>query len=179
MDFQVIPVSVDSATALSQVATRLFLETYGLADTHPLPDHVDEYIESNLSANVQMKELNDTGVYTYMVYEQVGNMPIAYCQLRDQKHDNDDVIDDPNAVELRRLYIDQRYHGVGIGRRLILQSIAKAKELGKKTIWLYVWVNNSNAIGFYERQGFHKAGTRHFMMGDFEAANHIMIKNIE
>ncbi|KAJ8655123.1 hypothetical protein O0I10_009158 [Lichtheimia ornata] len=182
MDFQVLPINVDYASALSNVAKRLFMETYDLNDK-PLPAYAEEYLNSSFAIDVQTEELNDTRMFTYMAFEKRGGddatTPIAYCQLRDHKHENNDVIDDPDALELKRLYIDQRYHGVGIGKRLILQSVAKAKELGKKTIWLYVWENNANAIGFYERQGFHKVGTRHFKLGEFDAVNYIMIKHVE
>lgn len=186
MDVQVLPINVDYASALANVAKRLFMEAYDLNDK-ALPAYAEEYLNSNFAIDVQTEELSDTRMFTYMAFEKRGaggdttttTTPIAYCQLRDHKHENNDVIDDPDALELKRLYIDQRYHGVGIGKRLILQSVAKAKELGKKTIWLYVWENNANAIGFYERQGFRKVGKRHFKMGEFDAINYIMIKHIE
>lgn len=183
MDFQVLPINVDYAGALANLAKRLFLEAYGL-DVKSLPASAEEYLNSEFSIDAQTKELSDTRMFTYMAFEKRGGgdtattTPIAYCQLRDHKHEHNDVIDDPDAIELKRLYVDQHYHGFGVGKRLILQSVAKAKELDKKTIWLAVWDNNANAIGFYERQGFRKVGKRQLNMGEHTVINYIMIKHI-
>jgi N-acetylglutamate synthase-like GNAT family acetyltransferase len=52
------------------------------------------------------------------------------------------------------IFIHQDFRNSGIGTELTRLSIQKAKELGLKSVWLTVSMNNFIAIKLYRNQGF-------------------------
>ena len=48
---------------------------------------------------------------------------------------------------------------------MMAAAVAQARALGAERLWLAVWGENANAIGFYARQGFTQAGVRKFQVG--------------
>ena len=69
-------------------------------------------------------------------------------------------------IELRRLYLLSKWHGGGLGRRLIEQTIAFARAMGKRRFLIGVYSENEAAIGFYRRMGCEMVGRRRFQVGD-------------
>jgi RimJ/RimL family protein N-acetyltransferase len=49
---------------------------------------------------------------------------------------------------------DKQYWRKGIGTLILLEMEKKAKELGVKTVWLNVLINNANAIQLYSKNGY-------------------------
>jgi GNAT superfamily N-acetyltransferase len=52
------------------------------------------------------------------------------------------------------IFVHQDFRNSGIGTQLTRLSIQKAKELGLKSIWLTVSMNNFIAVKLYRKQGF-------------------------
>jgi N-acetylglutamate synthase-like GNAT family acetyltransferase len=46
------------------------------------------------------------------------------------------VAKDESACEMKRLWVDGAFRGLGLGRRLVQEAILRAKALGLKTIYL-------------------------------------------
>lgn len=80
----------------------------------------------------------------------------------------------PAPVQLRRLYVDARHHGRGLGRQLLDAAYAAARELGGRTLWLTVWERNERAIAFYSRCGFRIVGDTTFIVGEDAQTDHVM-----
>lgn len=49
---------------------------------------------------------------------------------------------------------------------MLNKAIEIAEANNKSKVWLGVWEENKNAIGFYENMGFVQTGTHSFHMGD-------------
>lgn len=82
-------------------------------------------------------------------------------------------IDAHAPEEVRKLYVDPRYHGRGVADALMRDMlIAVAPECD--VIWLGVFSENSRAIAFYERWGFRRIGTQHFLVGDDRQKDFLM-----
>src|ERR1700756_4154879 len=64
-----------------------------------------------------------------------------------------------SSFELKRLYIFYRFHGSGLGRRLMEDVLSFARQKNSETIWLQVHEANNHAIEFYKRFGFEQRGT--------------------
>ncbi|CAO3593585.1 unnamed protein product [Absidia cylindrospora] len=173
MDIQILQPDSSYAQALSELGSRLFADTFG--DDNP-PEDLTAYLESVYTPDIQRQELNDPSIHTYMA---IGKdlTPVAFCQLKESK-DVYDFVDDPNAIELSRIYVDKRYAGKGIGKKLLAECISKATEIGKKTIWLGVWEFNPHAIKFYKGHGFRKVGTHTFRVGSKLDTDEVMIKQL-
>ncbi len=70
------------------------------------------------------------------------------------------------TAEISKCYVRANFHGLGVSTALMERSIAAADEAGAITVWLGVNQRNSRAIRFYEKSGFRRVGTKHFLVGD-------------
>lgn len=69
------------------------------------------------------------------------------------------------AIELSKFYTRAGEHGGGIAAPLMAATLEAARESGAVACWLGVNEENARAIRFYEKQGFRKAGRKHFTVG--------------
>lgn len=144
--------------ALVNLGARTFHDTYGHTnDPHELAAHVAE----NYSEPVIAEALRNPQVH-YMVAEASGRI-IGFAKL--MVGSGEDGIDAVRPAELNQLYVEADRHGRGVGRALLKACVDRAREAGCDVLWLGVWEKNPNAIGFYERLGFHKVGTHGFQFG--------------
>ena len=70
------------------------------------------------------------------------------------------------TAELSKFYVLEGHHGLGIAPALMGRSLEAARERGARGIWLGVNQENERANRFYEKQGFEKVGTKHFLVGE-------------
>ena len=67
--------------------------------------------------------------------------------------------------ELKRLYIFHRFHGNGLGKRLLQELLSFAKDMKSEQMWLQVHEANHHAIDFYKRKGSVQTGTDLYRAG--------------
>ncbi|MFB2555440.1 GNAT family N-acetyltransferase [Herbiconiux liangxiaofengii] len=70
------------------------------------------------------------------------------------------------TIELSKCYARAKFHTQGVGRTLIEASVGIARDGGAASIWLGVNQENARAIRFYEKSGFVRVGTKHFLVGE-------------
>ncbi|MDQ2816931.1 MAG: GNAT family N-acetyltransferase [Candidatus Eremiobacteraeota bacterium] len=68
------------------------------------------------------------------------------------------ISDEPETVELKKLYAHPRLHGTGVGRVLLTRFEAEARALGARRICLWTDTRFLRAHGFYERYGYVRLG---------------------
>jgi len=90
----------------------------------------------------------------------------------------EDCVKGAKPMKLQRLYVDETYHGSGVGGALFRFVENWAKEKGFETLWLGVWEENLKAQKVYERFGFSKVGAQDFIMGTCVQTDWILIKNL-
>ncbi|MFJ6482617.1 MULTISPECIES: GNAT family N-acetyltransferase [unclassified Streptomyces] len=61
--------------------------------------------------------------------------------------------------EVKRLWTDPEFRGLGIARRLVGAALAHAEESGLSAVRLSVWQWRAGAIALYERLGFTVTGS--------------------
>jgi ribosomal protein S18 acetylase RimI-like enzyme len=59
-----------------------------------------------------------------------------------------------NICEMKRLYVKSKYRGVGMGKKLVDESIKKAKEKGYKYMKLDTLASMKGAVSLYRSKGF-------------------------
>lgn len=162
----------NDARVLSLLGQATMLATY--ADTVPLEDilqHCDgqhsiatyEAWLGRADYQIWLAELDDT------------RAPVGYAVMGPVEVNLDLQEAD---IELRRIYVLQGFHGGGLGARLIDTVTASAKAAGHKRLLLSVYSRNDNAIGFYGRQGFTKAGEHKFKVGSNDYDDFILAKDL-
>jgi putative acetyltransferase len=89
-----------------------------------------------------------------------------------------DAADYPNAAEMKRLYVRDRFRGSGLGRELAEAALGAAREAGYSCVLLDTLDDMEAARGLYEDLGFHEippyyhnpiAGA-HYLKADLEVA---------
>jgi diamine N-acetyltransferase len=91
-------------------------------------------------------------------------VPISLCWTRKCPVGYAVAVSDENlklfsSFELKRLYIFYRFHGSGLGKKLMQDVLSFAKEMKSEKMWLQVHEANHHAIEFYKRNGFVQTGT--------------------
>src|SRR5207245_2681076 len=71
--------------------------------------------------------------------------PLGLCVLRGE--------------ELYQLFVSTEAHGSGVAAALIADAEARLAARGVETAWLACAIGNTRAARFYEKSGWHMAGT--------------------
>lgn len=150
----------DDAAALAMVGAATFLESYahmiGVAD-------MLAHIAGKNSPEAYRAFATDPACALWLAEMPDTRAPIGYALLTPP--DLPIAIDDGD-IELRRIYILSKWHGGGLGRRLIGAAIDHARALGKRRVLIGVYAGNDGAIAFYRRMGCDLVGDRRFQVGE-------------
>ncbi|MEO6920865.1 MAG: N-acetyltransferase [Collimonas sp.] len=74
------------------------------------------------------------------------------------------------GVEVDTLYVQEHFHGRGIGRALLDHAMAQAGQ----RLWLTAWAGNAQALGFYKAYGFVDIGITWHEFEDQKYENRIL-----
>lgn len=160
MNIHIRPCTAADAGALALVGQATFLETY--ATVLPAADIVAhcarEHGEARYGAwlanpadhRFWTAEVADLGAAVGYVMLSLPDLPVPTA---------------PGDLEIKRLYLLSRFHGGGVGARLMATALDAAKTSGARRVLLGVYGENADALSFYARQGFTEAGVRRFQVG--------------
>jgi ribosomal protein S18 acetylase RimI-like enzyme len=144
--------------ALSLVAVATILETYaGITTGRDLV----QYVTAELSVANFSRMMGSDRVRVWIAETVAGECAVGYAVA---VSDEDTKLF--SSFELKRLYIFYRFHGKGLGRRLMEDVMSFAKQLKSEKIWLQVHGANTHAIEFYKRFGFIQTGVDLFQAGE-------------
>ena len=93
-------------------------------------------------------------------------MPVAYLQFMED-YSGFPEIRKWKALELKRIYVLDTFHGKGIAQKLMDFILKFALENKYEVVWLGVWEHNTRAQKFYAKYGFENSGFTH----DFPIGN--------
>ena len=161
------PATCEDAARLSELMRRTFVDAFGAQNR---PEDMDDYVAKSYGAEQQLREI-ESGEMATLVCE-VQGVPIAFAQLR---RVGSPAVEDADAVELFRFYVDRAWHGRGVARELMREVSKTAETFGARSIWLGVWERNPRAIAFYGKCGFRDVGTQRFTIGSDEQTDRVML----
>ncbi len=143
--------------ALALVAQGTVLETYaGISDG----DDLIKYVTNEVTVADFARVVASDRARAWIAETAVGNCAVGYAMA---------VSDEGEKLfasfELKRLYIFYRFHGNGLGRRLMEEVLLFGKQMRSERVWLQVHEANLHAIEFYKRFGFVQTGTDLFRVG--------------
>ena len=99
----------------------------------------------------------------------VGHQVVACCALRPM-----DTVDYPNAAEMKRLYVDPRFRGLGLGRILAEAILDAARQAGYDLVLLDTLSEMETARALYDDLGFVEIPP--YYHNPIEGAHYLMVR---
>ncbi len=167
MDTTILKAGAAEAGVLSVLATVTFYEAYFEQDT---PIDIANYIVDSFAVEQIAAEIADPGNEFYIAYR--AEKAVGYIKL--VRGTEAEGIDTAISLELKRIYVVERFWRQGVGDELVKFAMARTRELGFEYLWLGVWQENTRALGFYSKYGFERVGTIVFPYGDSVGINDVL-----
>lgn len=89
------------------------------------------------------------------------------------------LIENSRPMELQKIYVLKKFHGLGVADSLMREALKMAKEISAALIWLDVMIGNERALRFYIKYGFSRIGHHEFRIGSQVFKYHVLAKPIE
>jgi diamine N-acetyltransferase len=153
---------------LLHMARTAFLQAFTAGNK---PENVNAYLDEAFTLkqfDIEMQE----PASSFFVAEVDGEI-LGYTKVNRTPVQTD--IQDPESLEIARLYVLEEHLGSGLGKLLLDKAIDFAKQNQKKYLWLGVWEHNTRAIRFYEKNGLRIFGNHPFPFGD-EIQNDLLMR---
>ncbi|MCZ4694858.1 GNAT family N-acetyltransferase [Ancylomarina euxinus] len=167
---QIRKAQTKDALNIVYLKTQVWLHTYA---TKGICSEYTEYLKDNFIPNKIKRKIEDKNKYCLIV-EKDGFM-IAYCEIDLKAVHPESKLPMP---EMTAIYISEHFHGQGIGKSLLLEAEKQLFSRNQSSYWLSCFIENQNAIDFYNRMGFHSTSSIFFSMGNNEYENLVFDKEI-
>ena len=159
--------SIDLA-ALQSISRKTFAETFSANNSE---ENLSTYLAEGFSEEKLGAELRNENSQFYLALEKdkvIGYLKVNFGDAQSEKQD-------PDAIEIERIYVLQQFHGKQVGLLLYEQALAIAKARKAPYMWLGVWEENPRAIRFYQKLGFVEFDQHIFQLGE-DAQTDILMK---
>lgn len=171
MDISIRVCNEKDLELLQQIGYETYDETFRQMNT---AETINKYLEEAFSREKLLSEMNKEGSDFYFMYS--NNNLVGYLKLNDVPGQSD--LNDPNSLEVERIYVRKQYKSQGFGKVLMEYALQKAVELKKQYAWLGVWEKNIDALAFYKKVGFQEIGKHSFRMGDELQSDYLLKKTV-
>ena len=154
---------------LQSISRTTFHETFAADNSEADMAH---YLEHNFSASRLAQELVNPESRFYFAEDDDGN---ALGYLKTNTGAAQSEPQNPQALEIERIYVLSAHHGQGVGAALYRQARHDAEQQGAPYLWLGVWEHNRSALQFYQKHGFTAFASHTFTLGS-DAQTDILMK---
>ena len=154
---------------LQSISRTTFHETFAADNSEADMAH---YLEHNLSASRLAQELVNPESRFYFAEDDDGNV-LGYLKTNTGGAQSEPQ--DPQALEIERIYVLSAHHGQGVGTALYRQARHDAEQQGAPYLWLGVWEHNRSALQFYQKHDFTAFASHTFTLGS-DAQTDILMK---
>lgn len=161
----------DELEALRELAVGTYYETFAHLNTK---EDMAAYLEKAFNTEQLTKEFEDPASSFFLLF--ADEYLAGYLKLNEAPSQTD--INDGDSLEIERIYVSEKFQGLGLGRYLMERAVGIARARKKKYAWLGVWEKNERAIGFYKKNGFYETGTHTFVMGEDKQTDFVMRKDL-
>ncbi|WP_460219434.1 GNAT family N-acetyltransferase [Psychroserpens sp. MEBiC05023] len=150
--------------------------TWAESHGHYIEDKTDvlKYLNENFSVFKTKQNVNNPDLLYCIIY--VDKLPVGYAKLvinAANKH-----INSQNKCQLERIFILNDFIPLKIGQLLLTFVEEQVEKLQLDTIWLTVYIKNTRAIRFYEKNDFINVGNVDFHVNGKAYENIVFSKKI-
>ncbi|UOB19446.1 GNAT family N-acetyltransferase [Abyssalbus ytuae] len=158
MDLNFVRCTAGDIEILFEISRQTFIDAF---EEQNDPQDFWEYMDEAFNKEVLLTQLKKQDSHFYFAF--IENKLAGYFKINESGAQSD--INDPDSIELERIYVLKDFQGRRIGEKLLKKVISLSKEKKVKFIWLGVWEHNPGAIKFYKRNGFKKFGEHPYAIG--------------
>ncbi len=174
MQFTITRATLSDAEALADLGATTFRDTFSGTCTD---EDMQQFLDENFNLQQVTNELANEQDFYYLAI--MDGKPIGYLRLMED-YSNFPLMTQWKALELKRLYVDKAFHGMGIAQDLMKFAEQLAQQNQFEVIWLGVWEHNLRAKKFYENSGFTDSGHTHdFPIGSTPQTDNWLWKFLE
>ena len=171
MELRLQKCEIDQLAFLVSLSRNTFVDAFEKDNN---PEDFENYLDFAFNPDRIADEVLDADSDFYFVY--LNKDVVGYFKLNQLQVQTD--IKDDYSLELERIYVLKEFQGKQIGRWMLEEVKALAREKEKTFVWLGVWEHNTKAIAFYETYGFQKFGTHPYYIGTDKQTDWLMRINI-
>jgi ribosomal protein S18 acetylase RimI-like enzyme len=167
-NLQIRQANLEDLAALQTIGRKTFVETFAASNSE---ENLAHYLAEGFSEEKLTAELKNESCAFYFAEKEdkiLGYLKVNVGEAQSEPQD-------PDALEIERIYVLQEFHGKGVGLMLYEHALSIALEQNAPYIWLGVWEKNPRAIRFYEKQGFVAFDQHIFQLGE-DAQTDILMK---
>ena len=167
---QIIRAKSQDLSALQSISRTTFTQTFAEGNTE---ENLKRYLEFGFATEKLSKELKNPESEFYLALIEghvIGYLKVNFGTAQSEEQN-------PQALEIERIYVMQEYQGKHVGLMLFEKALAIAQKRKSPYLWLGVWEKNQSAIQFYQKLGFVEFGQHIFQFGD-EAQTDILMQKI-
>jgi ribosomal protein S18 acetylase RimI-like enzyme len=174
MTVQVRQARAEDVAELADVAAATFPLACPPSST---PENIAAFIAAQLSAERFGEYLRDPERAVFVAHDEA--RILGYTMLIRGVADDADVqraVPERPAVELSKCYVLPDAHGGDVAATLMDASVAHAREIGARCVWLGVNQENERAQRFYRKHGFEVTGTKTFQLGARTESDYVLVR---
>jgi ribosomal protein S18 acetylase RimI-like enzyme len=132
LSLQILPATIKDLAALQAISRTTFEEAFAANNSE---ENLAAYLEEGFSKQKLEAELQNENSRFYFALQEEEIIGYLKVNMGDAQSENQD----PNALEIERIYVLQQYHGKQVGALLYEQALAIAKTRKAPYMWLGVW----------------------------------------
>ena len=159
---------VRDAATLAELAEATFRDAFAADNT---AQDMELHCARHFGPLIQRRELADPDVVTLLAED--SGSAAGFVQLRWQAPPS--FVDSQRSVEIWRFYVRRAWHGLGVARELMAETLRWAQAQRADIVWLGVWERNPRAIAFYRKAGFEARGHKLFQVGSDPQRDIVMV----
>ena len=146
--------TANDAEALALVGAATFLETFaGVLDGQAVIAHCGAAHDPD-----RYRQLLQLGCRIWIAEVEPDRAPVGYAVVGPSML----PIARPGELDIKRIYVLQRWHGSGVGAALMDAAIDYARADGQERLIVGVYIGNARAQAFYQARGFEQISQRTF-----------------
>ncbi len=161
MEISLRRVVLADAPALAALSRQTFYDTFtGTCTEADMQQFLADYY------NVDQVESELRNEADFYFFAEIDGVQVGYIRFMED-YSNFDTMQQWKALELKRLYVLNAFHGKGVAQKLMDYFLNFAQQHQYEVVWLGVWEHNLKAQHFYAKYGFEFSGHTH----DFPIGN--------
>lgn len=173
-DVAMAPIAVQDFAVLRELAGAIWRQHYTGIISAAQIEHMlaGRFTDAALQEHIRATD-------RWLELLRVSGAPAGYCACELTAPSGGGGGGGPPAMKLGQLYVLESHRGTGLGRFMLGHVERRARDLGKRSLWLQVNKRNPAAISFYKAAGFTIAREAVFDIGSgFVMDDYIMEKRL-